>query len=92
MTPDQAETLALQALGHVASDPDLGAAFMGANDLTAADLRRGARDPVFLASVLDFLCQRDDWVIAFCDAAGWPYEAPLMARHTLPGAQETHWT
>ncbi|RYH02039.1 DUF3572 family protein [Salipiger sp. IMCC34102] len=92
MTPDRAETLALQALGHVASDPDLGADFMGANGLDAQDLRRGARDPVFLASVLDFLCQRDETVIAFCDAHGWPYDAPMQARYALPGAQETHWT
>ena len=92
MTPSQAETVALQALAHVVSDPDLSAAFMGPNGLAPHDLRAGASDPVFLASLLDFLCQRDDWVVSFCDAQGYPYDTPLQARYALPGAEETHWT
>ena len=92
MTPQQAEILALQALGYVVADPDLSAAFMGPNGLAPQDLRAGASDPAFLAALLDFLCQRDDWVMAFCDAHGHPYEAPLEARYALPGAQEMHWT
>ncbi len=92
MTPDQAEILALQALGHVAADPELGGAFMGDNGLAPDDLRARAGDPVFLASLLDFLTQRDDWVVAFCDAFQHPYDAPMRARHALPGAEQVHWT
>jgi hypothetical protein len=55
-------------------------------------MRRGATDPSFLASVLDFLTQRDDWVMAFCDARALPYDAPLQARYALPGAEQVHWT
>ena len=92
MTPETAEVLALQALAHVAADNDLSGAFMGGSGLSPDDLRRGASDPVFLASVLDFLTQRDDWVMAFCDAHGLPYDAPLRARYALPGAEQVHWT
>ena len=92
MTPDAAEVLALQALAHVAADDELSGAFMGASGLSPDDLRAGATDPVFLASVLDFLTQRDDWVIAFCDRHGLPYDAPLRARYALPGAEQVHWT
>lgn len=92
MTPDGAEVLALQALSHVAGDPELADAFMGGSGLSPDDLRRGAADPVFLASLLDFLTQRDDWVMAFCDAHGHPYDAPLRARHALPGSEQVHWT
>ena len=92
MTPNEAEIVALQALAHVVSDPDLSAGFMGANGLAPQDMRAGASDPAFLAALLDYLCQRDDWVVAFCDAHGHPYEAPLRARYALPGAEETHWT
>jgi hypothetical protein len=35
--------------------------------------------------VLDFLLMDDAWVVAFCDAAGLPYEAPMRARAALPG-------
>jgi hypothetical protein len=31
-------------------------------------------------------------VIAFCDAAGYPYAAPLAARAALPGGEVPHWT
>ncbi|MBU2360619.1 DUF3572 domain-containing protein [Loktanella sp. M215] len=92
MTPETAEVLALQALAHVAADDDLSGAFMGGSGLSPDDLRQGASDPVFLASVLDFLTQRDDWVMAFCDAHGLPYDAPLRARYALPGAEQVHWT
>ena len=92
MTPDAAEVLALQAFAHVAADDELSGAFMGASGLSPDDLRAGATDPVFLASVLDFLTQRDDWVVAFCDRHGLSYDAPLRARYALPGAEQVHWT
>ena len=66
--------------------------FLGSSGVSAADLRAGAEDPAFLASVLDFVTMDDAWVIAFCDSAGLPYEAPLAARRALPGGGEMHWT
>ena len=51
-----------------------------------------ARNPEFLGAVLDFLLMDDAWVIAFCDAEGHPYTAPMMARAVLPGGAATHWT
>jgi len=92
MTPENAEVLALQALGHVAADEELSGAFMGTSGLSPDDMRRGVTDPAFLASILDFLTQRDDWVMAFCDACALPYDAPLQARYALPGAEQIHWT
>ena len=92
MTPDAAEILALQALAHVASIDELRDGFMGGSGLSGDDLRRQAGDPVFLASVLDFLTQRDDWVVTFCDAHGHAYDAPLRARYALPGSEQVHWT
>jgi hypothetical protein len=85
MTPENAEVLALQALGHVAADEELSGAFMGTSGLSPDDMRRGVTDPAFLT-------QRDDWVMAFCDACALPYDAPLQARYALPGAEQIHWT
>jgi hypothetical protein len=55
-------------------------------------LRTAAQDVVFLAGVLDFLTQDDAWVVAFCEAAGLPFDTPLMARRALPGGAEINWT
>jgi hypothetical protein len=48
-------------------------------------LSPSAQDPAFLTSVLDFLMTDDAWVMAFCDATGHRYEAPMAARTALCG-------
>lgn len=92
MRIEAAETLGLQALGWLAADDELFGTFLGASGAQATDLAAAARNPEFLGAVLDFLLMDDAWVIAFCDAAGHPYTAPMMARAVLPGGAATHWT
>ncbi len=92
MTPDAAETIALQALAWLAGNEDLLGVFLGASGASEADLRAGATDPAFLGALLDFLTMDDAWVVAFCDSAGLGYDAPLAARRALPGGGEMHWT
>lgn len=89
---DAAETLALQALGWLVSNEDLLPVFLGASGASLPELRGRAEDPVFLASVLDFLLMDDAWIVAFCDVMGLDYEAPMAARQALPGGEQTHWT
>lgn len=92
MSPDEAETIAIRALGWLVANDDLLPVFLGASGAAAEDLRSSAQDPAFLAAVLDFVTMNDDWVIGFCDAARLSYDLPLRARHALPGAAEVHWT
>jgi len=92
MSPERAETIALQALGWIAANDELAPVFLGSTGASAEDLRSRAGDPAFLASVLEFLTMDDAWVTGFCDAADLPYEAPLLARYALPGAEQVHWT
>ncbi len=92
MSPEAAQTIALQALGWLAGNDDLGPIFLGATGGSADDMRSRALDPDFQASVLEFLTMDDDWVIAFCDTVGLAYDQPLMARYALPGAEQVHWT
>lgn len=87
-----AETIAARALAWMAGDDDLLPIFLGATGASADDIRAQAGDPAFLGSVLDFLAMDDAWIIAFCDAAGLPYEAPMQARQALPGGEQVHWT
>lgn len=92
MTPEQAETLALQALGHLATHDDLLEAFLAATGADLAGLRAGAGDPAFLGAVLDFLLQEDDRVLAFATALGIAPSLTAQARAALPGGQAWHWT
>ena len=92
MQPEQAEMIALQALGWLVGNDELREIFMGASGVSADDLRTRASDPAFLSSVLGFLTMDDAWVVSFCDSVGLQYEQPLQAQYALPGAEMVHWT
>ena len=92
MSHDEAERIALLALGWMAEDPERIGAFLGASGLAPGDVAQAAGDPGFLVAVLTFLTMEDESVIAFAAAHDLPPEAPLMALRALPGGEETHWT
>lgn len=92
MSPEQAQTIALQALGWLAGNDELCPMFLGASGCSVDDLRAQATDPAFQSSVLEFLTMDDAWVTAFCDAHDLKYDMPLRARYAMPGAENVHWT
>lgn len=92
MKRDQAEVVALQALGWLIGRDDRMAAFLSWSGAGPEALAAGARDPAFLGCVLDYVLQSDDQVIDFCDATGLPYGLPAQARAALPGGDLPHWT
>lgn len=92
MSPEQAETIALQALAWLVGHDELRDVFMGATGTAVDDLRTRAIEPAFQSSVLSFLTMDDAWVVAFCDSAGLAYDQPLLAQYALPGAELVHWT
>lgn len=92
MTDQEAEVIGARALAWLAGQEDLLAAFLGTTGASAGDLRVQAGDADFLGAVLDFLTMNDAWVVAFCEAEGLDFEAPMRARAALPGGGEVHWT
>ena len=92
MKREQAETVALQGLGWLMEEPDRMEAFMSWCGAGPEALANGARDPAFLAFVLDYIMQSDDQVVDFCDGAGLAYDAPARARIALPGGEDVSWT
>jgi hypothetical protein len=92
MQRDAAETVGLRALAWLAGNDELLPVFLGSTGASLDDLRAGAGDAAFLGSVLDFVMMDDAWVVAFCDAAGLPYDVPMRARAALPGGGQVHWT
>ncbi|HEY0213240.1 MAG TPA: DUF3572 domain-containing protein [Paenirhodobacter sp.] len=92
MRRDFAHLTGLKVLGWLAADDELFPAFLGATGANAQDARAQAEDPAFLISVLDFVMQRDDWVIAAAAAAGQPPTDIGLARAVLGGHDQMHWT
>ena len=92
MTPEQAEVVALTALGWIAGQEDLLGAFLGAAGTDLATLGAQATDPLTQGAVLDFLLADDALVRAFCAAQDLRPEVPMAARRALPGGDEVHWT
>ncbi|MEF3046787.1 DUF3572 domain-containing protein [Pseudotabrizicola sp. L79] len=89
---ENAEMVALQALTWLVGNEELLPVFLGSTGADLSDLAKGAGDPVFLASVLDFLLMDDSWIIACCDAQGLPYPSLMAARAAFPGGAQHHWT
>ncbi|MFZ2468690.1 MAG: DUF3572 domain-containing protein [Parvibaculum sedimenti] len=92
MKPEQAEIIAIQALGHIAGDDELLFAFFDITGLAPDDLRARAGEPEILGGVLDFLLMDEARLLAFCDAVDLRPELPGIARKVLPGGEEVHWT
>jgi len=67
---DQAEMLAIQALGFIAADRERLAAFLNVTGLAADAIRIAANEPGFLAGVLDHLLADEALLTAFADDAG----------------------
>lgn len=80
--------IALQALAHVAGDPDLGPRFLALSGLDAAELRASAGDPALLAAVIDFLQARESDLVTCADALGLKPEQLVHAGAAL--AHGTH--
>ncbi len=91
MTPDRAETIALQALAWIASDEELLPQLSGATGMSLDDAKGRVQDPAFLAGILEFLCMEDRWIRRFCDDHDLPYDAPMAALMALPGQQRHEW-
>lgn len=89
---EAAEVIGLQAVAWLAANDELFPVFTGSTGASEADFRANLQDPVFQASVLDFLMMDDAWVVAFCDMQNIPYDRIMQARAALPGGGEVHWT
>ncbi|MGA7973300.1 MAG: DUF3572 domain-containing protein, partial [Pseudolabrys sp.] len=52
---EAAETVAIQALSFIAAEPERLGRFLGITGIGPAQIREAAREPGFLAGVLDYL-------------------------------------
>lgn len=85
-TPEQAaESLAVQALTYLGSDPDRLGRFLSLSGLGPQSLRDAARAPGFLAAVLDHLASDQALLVAFAADQGIDPAEVDRARQLLSG-------
>ncbi len=84
-TRAHAEKLAIEALSYIASDSERLGRFLAATGIGPADIRAAAREPLFLAGVLDHLANNETELIAFATESDHRPEEVLGARERLAG-------
>ncbi|MEO0730800.1 MAG: DUF3572 domain-containing protein [Pseudomonadota bacterium] len=89
MRQEQAETLALQALGFLASDEDRLQRFMDMTGMTPDVLQARASESDTLVSVLDALLADETVLLMFAADRGFKPEDVARARVTLGGTYDT---
>ena len=80
-----AQTVAIDALGFLAAEPERLARFLALSGLGPDNLRQAATSPGFLAAVLDHLAADEPLLLAFAAAQGIDPAAVIRARDRLSG-------
>jgi Protein of unknown function (DUF3572) len=80
---ETAEILAIQALAFIAEEPERLNLFLSTTGIAPAEIRTAAREPGFLAGVLEHMLADESLLIAFADNAGIDPAAVARARSAL---------
>jgi hypothetical protein len=87
---EEAEALAVNALAFVASDPELLPRFLAITGIEAGSIRRAAREPGFLAGVLQFILAHEPTLMRFAEETGTPPAAVGKALRALPSGDDNY--
>ncbi|WP_269929543.1 DUF3572 domain-containing protein [Aminobacter sp. HY435] len=87
---ENAESLAIQALGFVASDPELLPRFLAITGIEAQQIRRAALEPGFLAGVMQFVLAHEPTLLRFAEVAGIAPDEIARAARALPLGDTNH--
>jgi hypothetical protein len=87
---EKAEELAIRALAFVASDHELLPRFLAISGIEASGIREAAREPGFLAGVLQFIAAHEPTLLHFCEESGTPPGSISAALHALPFGDDPH--
>lgn len=83
---EEAEILAINALGFLAADGERLQRFMDLSGLDVAALRAGATNPAFLGGLLDHLLGDESLLLIFAEDQQVRPERIAELRRKLPGA------
>jgi hypothetical protein len=80
---DDAESVAIEALGFLAGEPQRLMRFLSLTGLEPETVRDAAAQPGFLAAVLDYVAGDETVLVACAGATGLRPEAIVAAQRTL---------
>ncbi len=83
-----AQGLAIQALAWLAAEPERIGAFLAASGIGPESIRDAARDPQFLAAILDHVASEERLTLEFAAHASIRPEEIGRARHALGSVWE----
>jgi hypothetical protein len=89
-TREGAEEIAVAALGFVAADPALLGRFLSITGIEPEAIRQAAREPGFLAGVLQFMIAHEPTLIAFAQSAGIEPASVAQAMRNLPQGDDRY--
>ena len=87
---ENAEALAIQALGFIAADPELLPRFLAITGIEANSIRQAAREPGFLAGVLQFIAAHEPTLMRFSEETGTPPADVGKALKALPQGDDSY--
>ena len=90
MSQADAQNLAVEALAWLAQDKDLLPRFLALTGIEAASIRQAAREPGFLAGVLQFYLGHEPTLLRFCEETGHDPATIEKAAALLPGGINQH--
>ncbi len=90
MQQETAENLAIQALAYLATKPEKLAAFLNGTGIDPMAIRAAAREPGFLAGVLDHVAADERLLLACAAAIGGDPGLVMRARTALAGGHGAH--
>jgi hypothetical protein len=80
---ETAEMLAVQALAFIAEDDDRLGCFIASTGIAVQSIRDAARDPNFLAGVLEHMLADENLLLAFAHSGGFDPAEVARARQGL---------
>ncbi len=81
---ERAETMALNMIAFLMADEERADGFFGTTGLSPDDLRAGVGQPAFLGGVMDYLLEREDLLVSFCEDNKIDPMQPMRIRQILP--------
>lgn len=88
LSAEAAEELAVKALGYLAGNPEALGRFLSLTGIGPGDIRAAAREPGFLAGVLEFFLADESLLLAFVEEMRLRPTMVAAARYALAGESE----
>lgn len=88
---EDAETLAISALAHIAGDDERLQRFLAVTGIDPANLRAEAGKPGFVAGVLDYVCSDEALLVGLAAEQGVAPESIVAAQQRLAPPASEDW-